>query len=369
MTLSRVDEIELLPPLHEGMHEAPRWATFLNRLRGRTRADYAGLIFRQGDAPIHEATELFSGRNVRVAGRQLQNGDLYALDPIRYNELRPGRVYSAEEMIDPDDRRHERFRRDYLERIGVRYGRFMRVVEPSGVSAWATLTKEADDFGATDSALLSALAPHLAIALRNFAALERARFRSAAAEAALARAGIGWAAVDRDARLIEASEVHARQFEAAIGRRPALGSRLPTGAPHSDRALLEASRAFAADAEAPARLVRISGEEEFDMLLSPIREPPLTAPLMPTLLAFTRKPPAALAHRARLIAQQFGLSATEAELALALSEGRSLEEASRALALTTETVRHYSKRLYAKTGTRGQADLVRLVLSAVAALA
>lgn len=369
MALNRIDETELLPPLHEGMHEEPRWTTFLNRLRRSTRADYAGLIFRQGDAPIHEATELFSGRNVRAAGRQLQSGDLYALDPIRYNELRPGRVYSAEEMIDPDDRRHERFRRDYLDRIGVRYGRFMRVVEPGGVSAWVTLSKEADDFSASDSALVSALAPHLAIALRNFAVLEQARFRAAAAEAALQRAGIGWAAMDRDGRVIDVSETYGRQLEDSAGRRAALGSRLVTGAADTDRVLLEAARAFAADDQAPAQIVRIMGEPDLEMLVAPAREQPLTAPLMPALLAFTRVPSRTHPHRARVLAQQFGLSPKEAELALALSEGRSIEEAARALGLTVETGRHYSKRLFAKTGTRGQADLVRLVLSTVGSLA
>lgn len=369
MTLTRTDETELLTPLHEGMHEESRWATFLNRLRGRTRADYAALIFRQGDAPIHEATELFSGRNVRAEGRRLQSGDLYALDPIRYNELRPGRVYNAEEIIDPDERRHERFRRDYLERIGVRYGRFMRVVEPGGVSAWATLTKEAEDFGASDSTLLSALAPHLAIALRNFATLERARFRSAVAEDALGRAGIGWAAMDRDGRLIDANVGFDRQVYDATGRRPAADNRLPTGATDADRTLLEASRAFADDDQAPARLIRVSGESGLDMLVAPARERPLAAPVMPALLAFTRRPSPAGPNRAQLLARQFGLSAKEAELALALSDGHSLEEATRALALTLETGRHYSKRLYAKTGTHRQADLVRVVLGAVSSLA
>lgn len=369
MVLTRIDETELLPPLHEGMHEEPRWTTFLNRLRRTTRADYAGLIFRQGDAPIHESTELFSGHNVSAADRQLRSGDLYALNPIRYNELRPGRVYSAEEMIDPDDRRHERFRRDNLERIGVHHGRFMRVVEPSGISAWVALSKAAADFSASDTAVLSALAPHLAVALRNFAALEQARFRAAAAEAALQRAGIGWAAMGRDGRVIDVSETFGRQLKDAGGRRAALGARLATGAPDSDRLLVAAARAFAADDRAPAQLVRIMGERDLDMLVAPAREQPLTAPLMPALLAFTRQPAAAHPHRARLIAQQFGLSAKEAELALALGEGRSIEEAARDLGLTVETGRHYSKRLFAKTGTRGQADLVRLILSAVGSLA
>jgi len=63
------------------------------------------------------------------------------------------------------------------------------------------------------------------------------------------------------------------------------------------------------------------------------------------------------------------LSAKEAQLAVAIANGKSLVEAAEALGLTVETVRHYSKRIYAKTGARGLADLTRLVLTSVAALA
>ncbi len=82
MALTRTDENELLTALHEGPHEAPRWRTFLDRLRRRTRADHAALIFGHGDAPGPHAP--------------------IGLDPA-YARLRPGRVYSAEELGDPAD--------------------------------------------------------------------------------------------------------------------------------------------------------------------------------------------------------------------------------------------------------------------------
>ncbi|MET0587942.1 MAG: LuxR family transcriptional regulator, partial [Novosphingobium sp.] len=39
------------------------------------------------------------------------------------------------------------------------------------------------------------------------------------------------------------------------------------------------------------------------------------------------------------------------------------------LQLTQETARNYSKRIYAKTGANGQADLVRLMLTGLAPFA
>ena len=62
------------------------------------------------------------------------------------------------------------------------------------------------------------------------------------------------------------------------------------------------------------------------------------------------------------------LTLQEARLALHISRGVTIREAAALLGLTHETTRLYSKRSYAKTGTRGQADLVRLILASIIAL-
>ena len=72
--------------------------------------------------------------------------------------------------------------------------------------------------------------------------------------------------------------------------------------------------------------------------------------------------PRGRALRGQLFRQIHDLSAREAALAEKLSCGLSIIEAGRDLQLSDETARNYSKRLYTKTGTRGQADLVRKVL-------
>lgn len=359
MSLGRTDETELLTALHEGMHEQPRWQTFLTRLRARTQADYAALIFRQGDAPVHRATQLFAGRNLRAQAERLS--ELALLDPIRYERLRPGRVYAPEEMIDPEDDRHDRFRRDYLERIGVRYGRFMRVVEPGGTSAWATLARESSDFSAADSALLAALAPHIAIALRNFSALEHDRFRANVAEDVLRRAGIAWTALDIDGRVLAASP-EAQPLLAEGGKRLAAGSA------ETDRAMTRLSQSFAYEPGRTPQAIDMGCDEDNHLLATPVPEQPLAALAMPAMIALARRQPALQPRHAHLLARLFGLGSSEAQLAVLLAQGATIAEAAQKLGLTLETTRNYSKQLYAKTGTRGQADLVRRVLGSVATL-
>lgn len=63
------------------------------------------------------------------------------------------------------------------------------------------------------------------------------------------------------------------------------------------------------------------------------------------------------------IAGLYGLTASEAQLAAALAAGRSLSEYAQAAALSMNTVRWTLKQVFAKTETRRQAELVRLLLT------
>lgn len=63
----------------------------------------------------------------------------------------------------------------------------------------------------------------------------------------------------------------------------------------------------------------------------------------------------------------FGLTPAECELAALLASGCSLRAAAEQLAITNESARTYLKRALQKTGTRRQAELVRLALSVATA--
>ena len=63
------------------------------------------------------------------------------------------------------------------------------------------------------------------------------------------------------------------------------------------------------------------------------------------------------------IAQLLDLTKTEAALVHSLTMGLSLEQAAEVQSVTVSSARTYLKRIYAKTGTNRQSDLIRLVLS------
>ncbi len=313
MAIARSDETDLLIPLHEGAQEATPWRVFLMRLQQRVRAGSAVIVTRIGDRVVRHGT----------ASEEV----LEELDPW-LAELRRGRVYAAAERGD--------------EQAGS--GRVVRADEPDGTSAWIVVEQNGRDFSAADGALLAALAPHLGVALRTYVVLERARHREVASEAALARAGLDFATLARDGRVIATSDE-------ALAR---AGERLAPGRS-------EAGALIAAFCLAPGAPVAVRLASGVALLVAGSGD----AAAMALFLAERCGDPEA---QAGVLRDLYGLAMSEARLAAAVARGASLAEAAVALGLTIETARNYSKRAFAKMRARGQADLTRIVLGSVAGL-
>jgi DNA-binding CsgD family transcriptional regulator len=65
----------------------------------------------------------------------------------------------------------------------------------------------------------------------------------------------------------------------------------------------------------------------------------------------------------RHVAQRYGLAPSEARLLLTLIEGRRISDYATEAGITLNTAKEYLKKLFDKTGTSRQADLVRLILA------
>ncbi len=367
MALTSTDETELLLPLLSGMHEEQRFATFLERVRRRTQADYAGLFFRQGERTMHEVTEFHAGRDLRSQARGLGFDSLDVLDRFPFERLRPGRVYAVSEFGDVDAD-YAAFRARYIAALGIADERIVRLALDGGISAWL-LVARGSACSAADSALLASLAPYVAMALRGFLIEERRRIEAEMNAAALARCGTGWLLLDREARLVAADPGLERRLGVLPGYALRQGERLRLPDPAAERDLAQAAARFAQDpGQAPCAL-ELSADPRVDAVLLPCGSQPAAASSLPVLQVLCRMPRAEQKLDAALLAQLSGLARREAELALRLCQGRSIAEAAQDMGLTLETARNYSKRIYAQLGLRGQAELVRYVLEGGAILA
>lgn len=316
MALSRTDQDELIVPLIAAAMDAAPWDTFLARLLPRSGADRVHLLVREGIGP--------ASMHRRIAAKGWPADDGGELDALGGPPpaLRPRRVYALPELLDADNAANREAMTTALATARIGDARLVRAHAPGGAALWLVLLHERPAFGAEQSALLSGLLPAIEAAAAGFDRVARLRMALQAAEETLARLGIGQAVLNRQGRAVTADAVWTANA----------GPSAPV-----------VSRPFRT--EAPS----LAEPETVAMLRLPPRELPPSA--------------------AGVLAETLGLSAREATLALLLSQGRPLIEAGRELRLTAETTRNYSKRIYAKTGAAGQADLVRIVLTSLAVLA
>ena len=139
--------------------------------------------------------------------------------------------------------------------------------------------------------------------------------------------------------------------------------------PFVNRKLSAAIRALSEDGERQPRALNVSQDPWTEILLTPVKADPSSPAQAAAMVLFIHGDNRSLADRHEQLAELFGLLPSEARFALALSRGLSIAEAAESLGVTIQTARSYSKTVYAKTGARGQADLIRFILNSVLALA
>jgi len=362
MALTSSDETDLLIPLHDGSLGEQRFPLFLARLRERTRAARASLLITDGAGPprLFAATTRSSGSEPVTSATHLAEG-------LSAQALRPSRVYTLEELLGPRGVIRAAFAGP-APFPGTADERVVRVAPASGVSAWLTIART-EPCSAADSALLSALAPHLGVSVRNEVLARQERMIKALDRAGLARSATGWIALAADARVVACDPVTAQRIERATGHAPREGERLGGGEPAVERRLVELVARLSSSAEAGAAAVVLSAEPRIELVVDRAeRTCPGLAEIAP-VVALARYAPEGRSRSPDVLAELLAVSTREAELALRISEGLSIKEAATRMGLTEETARTYSKQLYAKLSLRGQAELVRLVCDSAAGLA
>ena len=84
--------------------------------------------------------------------------------------------------------------------------------------------------------------------------------------------------------------------------------------------------------------------------------------LRPTAILFITETEQAAVVRSERLGQDFGLTRAEALFAAEISKGDGLQAAASRLGVSLTTVRTHLAHVFDKTGTRRQAELVRLIL-------
>ena len=228
-----------------------------------------------------------------------------------------------------------------------------------------------DVFAPQELDLLRALAPHLSQAVemhRNFATL---RFESAAVAESLNRISIGVTILDVSGAVLYMNEtalaICAESDE--IGCR---NNRLQFARPDDERAFADAIVSVL-QTDAGHRTVRLGDSDaspRLSVLLSPARHEALTARSAlcdnPRCVAFMIRPTAASDREMLELSEAYGLTPAEGRVLAGLLDGRDPGSIAEALGIAVSTVRTHIKRLYEKTGTSRQTELVVKALNSPA---
>lgn len=232
----------------------------------------------------------------------------------------------------------------------------------------ATRSARAGDFEQEHVRTLGLLLPHLGRAMRVHVRLEDARVRADSAAEALDRLAFGVVLVDRRAHVILAN----RAAEAMLAQDDGIGadaSGLRAAMPAQTIALRRlvacaADRARVAGRGGALRLDRPSLGRPLSVLVAPIGAAAKSGWLpepRPAAIVFVSDPEHRHRPPASHLREIYGLTAAEAAVAGSISMGQGVKDAAEALGIAPSTLRWHLQRVFEKTGTARQADLVRLV--------
>lgn len=251
--------------------------------------------------------------------------------------MRPGRVYSQVDLPGGG---------------AVGALRALRLALDPGGAVVLAIGREGADFRALDGMRLAHLAPHLGAAMAGWLRLEAGRFRAGLDRQVAGDLGGGWLRLAPSGQVTELAPGLAERLEAVAGIRLRADGWLACPDPGAMAALRQA----AAAAQLPG-----AGPQRLDLSRAPLVQMVLSAG-PGGLVGRLRHALCARALPPGRLAAVFGISRSEAQLAARLCDGFSLAEAAQDLGWTAETARSCSKRIFARTGTTGQPDLVRRVL-------
>jgi DNA-binding CsgD family transcriptional regulator len=223
------------------------------------------------------------------------------------------------------------------------------------------------EFDAAQTQLFAALIPHLqrAVQLRiRLAALDGPPTSSAEMLNRLPHAVL---LVDAGTEVIFANQAAARMLDAGDGLsldRDGLKAETMEDTRRLRRAIADCAEPASELGGAGSRL-RLSRRDRgpLTMLVIPHRTKVTWIDILrPTAILFITEAEQAAVHRSERFSRDFGLTRAEAVFAVEISRGDGLQATASRLGVSLTTVRTHLAHVFDKTGTRRQAELVRLIL-------
>ena len=358
--------LQLIDEIYDAALDSRRWPKFIESLSEVFHCVGGALLQRDR----HSAEMGF----IEFGGLDAGTRDAYQQYYCARSVWMPAALAGSSEFaigheLAPDKHSFERseFYNDWLRPQGV-YDAIGGVIQRSSGSLTVVTVLRAERAGLVTEAekqVFARLLPHVRRAIDIHRRLYGVRLQRDGALQALDALHIGMVLTDRAGRPIFANRVAEEILSRGDGLALVRGQ-LCAARPQDTRKL-------SALIQGAARTSRGLGEEPGGILSLPtgagtaitvlVSPCPRLGMLEPAALVFLGTPPGSLRLEGHSVAQRYGLTRAEAKLLQALVDGGRLTDYADRAGITLNTAKTHLKQIFAKTGSRRQADLIRLVVA------
>ncbi|ULQ47797.1 LuxR C-terminal-related transcriptional regulator [Flagellatimonas centrodinii] len=377
LTLERVDP--LLTAIYEGATESPPWRTAMELLRDELKAAHVTLILRP---PSSDSTGIMINTGeITRQGVESYESHFFAMDPfVRLNE---GDVVTAEELIGHAWLQSAVYQ-EYLKPLDIRHLLGADIYTREGIECRLRVTRshDAEPFSDADKALCRYLLPHLKRSIQTHARFDFLECERKLFAGTVNRMLVGMVSYAQDGSIIETSQ-EARRILAEKDGIWLTGDTLCVDSSQESRELqrmirqaLSGTESVASDENDGPGVVeamsvsRPSGRSKLGVLVRTIPMGEYSESRQrPAVVVFLRDPESNAAQPSQeLVRRLFGLTRMEAQLAMLLADGLTLDEAAEQMNVRRNTARTHLRSIFCKTGVTRQTMLVRLMLNSVLSL-
>jgi DNA-binding CsgD family transcriptional regulator len=371
--------LDLIEQIYQASVDPTLWPTFLRSLADTLGAVSGNFAYTDAGSPHGRI-----GIAVNFDPQMQVDYDAYfgRIDPWAEagrvaGLFRTGCVLPSQAVVPHDQLLHTEFYDGFGRRFGMARGLSGMInCEPSAIAAISLFMPESyEAYDEAEVALIRRLLPHLKRALDIHAHVSAVEARVGALSFSVERFACGVIFLDRRGgvltlngiarSLVDAHDglsINDRTLE-ATNREDTLKIRRLVHGLDVDR------HGAAAQSGGIVRLRRGSGKRPLVAVIAPLRPTPLQrelpdAPLQPGVVVFVHDPEREIGSHEQHLARLFALTPAEARVAWAMLKGDRIDEIADRLAVSINTVRTHLKRLFAKTDTRRQSELVRTLISA-----
>jgi DNA-binding CsgD family transcriptional regulator len=373
--LTLAEYSRLLEAIYEGPLESPPWKSFVEELRSVTDASYVALILRAAAAERPSVLVLAGPTTVEAV--TLYDSRFYQLDP--FQNLPRGKIVTADDLLGERPWLDSVFYIEYLKPLDIRHilGCDLEPSEP-GEDCRLRVTRAhgRPAFDPRDKALVGLLIPHLRRSVHLCSHMDNIKLERKLFAGTVNSMQVGTVTLDDKGAILsinaEAKAILEQKDGIAL-----VGGALKANYGNENTQLhkliqtalagtRDSSEAVMAEAMS---ITRPSGRTKLGVLVRIIpAEHHEDAWSRPKVAVFLRNAEQKASPSIEVIRRLFDLTHAEASLAVLLTNGLTLDEASEQLNIRRNTARAHLRSIFSKMGVTRQTELVRLVLNSVGQL-